>query len=129
MPRVVHFEIHAAEPQRAIQFYSSAFGWEFKSWGEPMEYWLIMTGDPSMPGINGGLMRRQGPAPADMQPVNAYVCTIEVDLLEDAVTKVASLGAVIVVPKMPIPGVGWLAYFKDTEGNIVGLHQQDPSAK
>jgi uncharacterized protein len=33
------------------------------------------------------------------------------------------------VPKMPIPGVGWLAYIKDTEGNILGMMQPDPSAK
>ena len=33
------------------------------------------------------------------------------------------------LPKMPIPGVGWLAYLKDTEGNVFGLMQSDPSAK
>jgi predicted enzyme related to lactoylglutathione lyase len=38
-------------------------------------------------------------------------------------------GGTIVVPKMPIPGVGWLAYARDTEGSIFGIHQADPTAK
>jgi predicted enzyme related to lactoylglutathione lyase len=29
---------------------------------------------------------------------------------------------------MPIPGVGWLAYIKDPDGNIIGLMQPDPKA-
>ena len=34
----------------------------------------------------------------------------------------------VAVAKMPIPGMGWLAYAKDTEGNIFGMMQPDPSA-
>jgi len=37
-------------------------------------------------------------------------------------------GAQVVLPKMPIPGVGWLVYCKDTEGNIFGMMQADPNA-
>jgi predicted enzyme related to lactoylglutathione lyase len=59
MPRVVHFEIHADDPQRAIAFYSKLFGWEFNSWGGPMEYYLIKTGPEESRGIDGGMIRRQ----------------------------------------------------------------------
>ena len=38
-------------------------------------------------------------------------------------------GGSIALPKMPVPGVGWLAYFKDTEGNIFGAMQGDANAR
>jgi len=58
MLRIIHFEIHADEPECAIRFYHSVFGWDFmpiKSM--PVEYWVIMTGESSQPGIDGELMR------------------------------------------------------------------------
>lgn len=129
MPRVIHFEIHAEEPDRAIKFYSELLGWQFKKWEGPMPYWLIVTGPDDQPGINGGLVKRMGPPPVDMQAVNAYVCTVGVDNVDASVAAVLKLGGTIALPKMPIPGVGWLAYGKDTEGNIFGMMQRDPSAK
>jgi hypothetical protein len=56
------------------------------------------------------------------------VNTIGVDLIEDAVAKVEAAGGKIVVPRMAIPKIGWLAYCTDTEGNIFGIHQSDSSA-
>jgi predicted enzyme related to lactoylglutathione lyase len=38
MPRVVHFEIHAGDPSRAISFYEKLFGWKFQKWDGPVEY-------------------------------------------------------------------------------------------
>ena len=128
MARVVHFEIHAEDPDRAIRFYGKLFDWTFKKWDGPMPYWLITTGPDSEPGINGGLMKRMGPPPADMQAVNAYVCTTMVPNLDASVEKALANGGTMALPKMPIPGVGWLAYVKDTEGNIFGMMQNDPSA-
>ena len=78
MPRVIHFEIHADNPERAVKFYTDLFGWQFTKWAGPMDYWLIVTGPDGQPGINGGLMRRHGPAPVEGQPVNSYVCTCDV---------------------------------------------------
>ncbi len=127
MNRVVHFEIHATNPQRAINFYKNVFGWEFTSWGGPDEYWLIKTGPDETPGINGGLIKRRGEI--DGQAVIAYVCTIGVDAVDKTSKAVIENEGEIVVPKMPIPGVGWLIYCKDTEGNIFGIHQEDPNAK
>ena len=126
MGRVVHFEIHAEQPERAIGWYTALFGWRFERWGE-MPYWLIRTGEG--PGIDGGLVPRRGPAPSVGQPVNAYTCTVQVDDLDGTVAKAVSLGGTVALPKMPIPGVGWLAYVLDTEGNILGLMQNDPSAR
>jgi uncharacterized protein len=127
--RVVHFEIHTDQPERAIAFYSALFGWRFDKWAGPMPYWLITTGPDSERGINGGLVARRGPRPAEGQPVNAYGCTIAVDDLDALIAKVPGLGGSIALPKMPIPQVGWLAYAKDTEGNVFGMMQNDSGAK
>jgi predicted enzyme related to lactoylglutathione lyase len=85
-----------------------------------MEYWLIGTGD-SGPGIDGGLMKRRGPA-------ESVVNTIDVPSVDDYVRKVESKGGTVVVPKMAVPGIGWLAYFNDPEGNMFGIMQNDPAA-
>ena len=126
MPRVVHFEIHAADPDRAVNFYQTLFGWTFQKWEGPMDYWLIITGPDDQRGINGGLVRRQGEI--DGQAVIAYVCTIDVENLDASVQTALDNGGQIALPKMPIPGMGWLAYCKDTEGNIFGVMQNDPNA-
>jgi predicted enzyme related to lactoylglutathione lyase len=129
MSRVVHFEIHADKPERAIAFYTGLFGWQFKKWEGPMPYWLITTGPDGQPGINGGLVSRPCAAPAEAQATNAFVCTIGVDKLDACLSQLAGLGGKIAHPKMPISGVGWLAYAKDTEGNTFGMMQPDPNAK
>jgi predicted enzyme related to lactoylglutathione lyase len=129
MSRPIHFEIHAAEPGRAIAFYTALFGWQFSKWDGPMPYWLITTGPDSERGINGGLVLRKGDAPAAMAAVTAFVCTVDTADLDASLAKVAALGGIVVVPKMPIPGVGWLAYAKDTEGNLFGLMQPDPATR
>lgn len=127
MPRVIHFEIHAGDPARAISFYEKIFGWTFQKWEGPMEYWVVVTGADDQPGINGGLMKRQGEI--DGQAVIAYVCTIDVASVDESVKTIEANGGQVVVPKMAIPGLGWLVYAKDTEGNIFGIMHSDESAK
>jgi predicted enzyme related to lactoylglutathione lyase len=122
----VHFEIHASEPERAVNFYKAVFDWQFQKWEGPMDYWLITTGPNEQPGINGGLVRRQGEI--DGQAVIAYVCTVDVADVDASTNTATSNGAQVVLPKMAIPGVGWLVYCKDTEGNIFGMMQADESA-
>lgn len=127
MGRVVHFEIHAENPERAVKFYESVFNWKFQKWNGPAEYWLITTGADEEPGINGGLMKRMGEI--DGKAVIAYVCTVDVKALDDSLNKVKSSGGSEAMPKMAVPGVGWMAYCKDTEGNIFGMMQSNPNAK
>ena len=129
MSRVIHFEIHAENPDRAITFYTGLFGWQFKKWEGPMPYWLITTGPDSDPGINGGLVPRPGPSPTQGQAMSSYVCTVGTDNLDAVLKKLPNLGGKIALPKMPIPGVGWLAYGVDTEGNTFGMMQPDGNAK
>src|SRR5262245_54926384 len=130
---VVHFEIPADQPERAAKFYRELFGWEISRWegpagtGEGGEYWTVRTvptdaqGQPTHPGVNGGLMRRMftGQAPVD------YIGVANVD---ESVRRAEQLGAQVVGPKRPGPGMGWFAQLKDTEGNIFAVWQTDAAA-
>ena len=132
MSRVVHFEIHASDPARLIEFYTHLFGWQFRSLG-PSSYWLIDTAPGidaanAPPGINGGLVPRRGGPPTDGQPVNAFACTVSVDDSAASLVRIVELGGSIALPRMAIPGVGWLGYGKDPDGNIFGVMQNDPTA-
>lgn len=129
--RVVHFEIHAENPERAIGFYKEVFGWDFPVWmEEPVKYWGVMTAekDSKELGINGGLLVRKGSAPTEGQPVNAYVCTVQVEDIDDIIKKIEGAGGTVALPKHALMGMAWQAYYKDTEGNIFGIHQSDPNA-
>lgn len=129
MPRVIHFEIHADEPDRAIVFYSTLLGWHFTKWNGPVEYWLIKTGEREQPGIDGAMLRRHGAGTANGQPVNAFVCTVDVPNIDEYLDKATAHGGSIALPKMPVPTIGWLAYIKDTEGNLLGMMQPDNAAR
>lgn len=129
MNRPTHFEFHTANPEGAIAFYTRVFGWNFQKWEGPMDYWLITTGGGEGVGINGGMVRRMGAAPAEGQAVNAFINTIKVESVDAAGLKITANGGTIALPKMPIPGMGWLAYGKDVDGNIFGVMQDDPAAK
>ena len=119
MARPVHFEIPAGDVPRMIEFYSKIFGWTFQQWGgEP--YWLIKTGEG--PGIDGGLMPRR-------EPGGLTVNTMQVTSTDETVAAILAAGGSQAVPKLGIPGVGWLAYCKDPEGTLFGVMQPDPNAK
>jgi uncharacterized protein len=121
MPRVVHFEIHASDPEVLVSFYSTVFGWKISKWEGPVEYWVVGTGEG--PGIDGGILRRQGAAAYSGAPVNAYVCTIGVASLDQSQAAILNTGGSIAVERNEIPGIGLLAYFKDPDGNIFGVLQ------
>ncbi len=121
MNRVVHFDISADDPERAIKFYSDVFGWTVEKWEGPMEYWMVTTGPDDKPGINGGIAKRQ-------MPSETVTNTIEVPSVDDFVEKITQSGGKVIAPKMPIPGVGYFAVCQDTEGNPFGIMQDDPTA-
>ena len=126
MNPVVHFEIPADDVERAKKFYTTLFGWDIEKFdmdgGET--YWIIRTTEvddkmmPSKPGaINGGMMKRQNPS----QPFMNY---ISVESIEKTLDAIVAHGGKICMPKQEIgKGMGWIACFQDTEGNMVGLHQ------
>jgi uncharacterized protein len=124
MGRVIHFEIQAADPDRAERFYAGVFGWSVQQIGGPMDYRLLMTGEPGTTGIDGAILRRGGSAePVEGAAVNGFICTIAVESIEDIERAVPAAGGEQVLDRMEVPGVGQLSYFKDTEGNIFGALQ------
>lgn len=121
---IVHFEIPADDVPRAKKFYEKAFGWKITDpW--KMNYFLVETKKKGEEGINGGLMSRKEPG----QPFMNYLAVASIDA---SLKKVEKAGGVVAMPKTEIaPGMGWIAAFKDTEGNIMGFHQaaKKPAAK
>jgi predicted enzyme related to lactoylglutathione lyase len=122
MPRVIHFEINADDPARAAAFYEKVFGWQIKKWEGPVDYWLVTTGEQGQPGIDGGIMRR-------MDPHAGTYNTVDVPSVDEYTAKIKEMGGEVIMGKRSVPGVGWMAYCTDTEGNVFGLMEQDPSAE
>ena len=120
MKRVIHFEIAADNPARAIQFYETVFEWKTQKWEGPFDYWLTTTGEDDEPGINGAIKHRA-------EPQQAVINTIDVPSIDEFLPKIKDAGGEVVMPKTEIPGVGFHAYCKDTEGNIFGLFEGGPS--
>jgi predicted enzyme related to lactoylglutathione lyase len=118
--RIVHFEVMAENPVRAVEFYTKVFGWQISKWDGPQEYWLVTTGKDT-PGIDGGI------AKSEDQP--STINTIDVASVDEMAQKVLKHGGRVVVPKMPVPGVGYLVYCQDTEGIVFGMMQMDTSAQ
>jgi uncharacterized protein len=124
---VVHFEIHASEPRRLIDFYAGLFGWKFTQFGE-MPYWAIDTGEGAIGvnapgrGINGGLTQRQGPAPERGAAVNGCNVVVGVDGSVDALfQKGLDLGGTEALALADMEGIGRVGYLLDPDGNVVGL--------
>lgn len=123
MPRPVHFEMSFEDAERIKGFYSKVFGWTFQQYGDDsMPYWLTTTGPDGEPGINGGLMLRQGGMPA------GTTNTMGVESVDKAVDTIKSAGGKIILEKMAVPGMGWVAYATDTEGNQFGVFEMDANA-
>jgi predicted enzyme related to lactoylglutathione lyase len=120
MKRVVHFEIGADDPDRAAKFYQDVFEWEINKWDGPIDYWLATTGEEKEPGINGAIKHR-------VDPRQSTINTIEVPSVAAFIDKIVSAGGEVVMPKTEIPGIGFHAYCRDTEGNIFGIIEGGPS--
>jgi predicted enzyme related to lactoylglutathione lyase len=123
MSRVNWFDISAKNPDKEMKFFHETFGWDFKKWeGGNMEYWMINTGSEKEPGINGGLSKE---SEQTMEPVN----TIGVKDVDKTLETIKKNGGTVVEEKMTLPGVGYMAYFKDPEGNEFGIMASDENAK
>ena len=119
-PRVIHFDIPCDDLERAKGFYGTVFGWTFQQWGD-VPYWLATTGKDE-PGIDGGFGQRTVPGDTTMN-------SIGVPDVDAYAQKVVANGGKAAGPRTPLPGIGWLVWCQDTEGNPFGLFQDDPSAK
>jgi predicted enzyme related to lactoylglutathione lyase len=122
VPKVVHFEINADDPLRAKKFYEKVFNWTIEKWEGPMEYWTIDAGEEDEEGIGGGLQKRE-------QPEDQIFNYIKVSSADKFSKKIEESGGVLESPKIAVPGVGYFYMFKDTEGNKLGIMQEEESTK
>ncbi len=127
---VVHFEIHASEPQKLIDFYSQLLGWTFQDYGGgDQPYWVIDTGEGAIGnteakaglGINGGLTQRGGPRPEVGAPINGCNFVVGVEDVDHLMARGIELGAVEALPATDYPGIGRGGYLIDPDGNVFGL--------
>jgi predicted enzyme related to lactoylglutathione lyase len=118
--KVVHFEIPYDDGARARKFYGETFGWQLQEMPE-MEYTLVVSGPSSDTGpseagfINGGMLAREESA------ATGPVVVIDVDSIDEKLTRIEQAGGTVVVPKQPVGPMGFTAYIKDPEGNVIGL--------
>jgi len=125
---VVHFEIHASEPQRLIDFYSQLLGWRFTQFGD-MSYWSIDTGDGAIGnvagtaghGINGGLNQRRGPKPKLGASVVGCNFVVAVDDVDGLMRRGVELGGTEALAAQDMQGVGRVGYLLDPDNNVFGL--------
>ena len=132
MPKVVHFEIPAEDLDRAKNFYGSVFGWDLSTMSMPNggDYTSVVTTPvdeqtqmPTEPGaINGGMFQRA-------ENLTSPVITIDVEAIDDALAQVEASGGTVVAPRVAIEGMGAFAYFKDPEGNVMGLWETAPPSE
>ena len=122
MDKVVHFEIPAANVDRARKFYADTFGWQISSVPQ-MAYHMVSTTEvgpdfrPKEPGaINGGLMERNA-------TIQSPVLVIDVAEIKAAVERVKAAGGKIVRDPLAVGDMGIASYFEDPEGNVLGLWQ------
>jgi len=119
--RVIHFEIPIDDPGRASAFYETALGWKVAKWG-PIDYWTMTNlGEPGQ-GAEGALTPRT-------EAPEGVLIYMGVDSIDAAMRKVEDAGGELVTEKLPVPGMGWLARFRDSEGNLIGLFETDPAAR
>jgi len=120
MSKPFYFELAVEDPERAMEFYKQVFGWTMQKWDGPMEYYNIQTGEGH--GIDGGLYRAGDGVPR-------VINSIAVDDVDAAVEKVVAAGGTVQMPKTAIPGMGYFAAFKDTEGILFSVMSSDPEVK
>jgi len=123
MPTIVHFDLPGEDLLRAKKFYSELFGWKLIAPPGFPDYYLIETTDlEGKPATGGGIGKRGSPD----QRIMKY---IGIPSIDEYSAKVKHLGGSLVLPKMAVPGFGFLAICTDTEGNTFGLWQEDPGAQ
>jgi predicted enzyme related to lactoylglutathione lyase len=131
MPTIVHFEIPSDDIERSRNLYNKLFGWNIEKWtgsmpatAEGMEYWLLSTvDDKGNKALGGGMMKRQSP---QQQGITNY---FDAKSVQESSANVERLGGKVIIPKSPVPGMGYMAVCTDTENNGFGIYEADQTAK
>lgn len=120
MAKVGYFEVQVDEFKRAQEFYQKVFDWKFSKVDAPFEYYMIETGTKDEEGIDGGMLKRQQGLTKN-NGISGYVCAIYVNSIDQKIEKVKKNGGIVTMEKTLLPGMGYVAYALDSEGNAFGL--------
>ena len=125
MDKVVHFEIPYDDKERAERFYKDVFEWGINSVPE-MKYTMVHTAKTDDKGmieekgaINGGMFKRP-----ESKDLKSPLLIINVNDIDEAIEKIKNSGGKIVRDKRNVGDMGIVAYFEDTEGNVLGVWQE-----
>ena len=127
MSQVAHYAINADDVDRALRFYQNVFGWKFQAYGPPGFYMVDEESARMTVPLRGSLQKRREIVPG--VPVRGFECTISVENIEAAASRIEKNGGKIVMPVCTLAGVGRLLFFQDPEGNIAGAMQYDSEAE
>jgi predicted enzyme related to lactoylglutathione lyase/NADPH:quinone reductase-like Zn-dependent oxidoreductase len=123
-PSVVHFELQARDVDRAMRFYREVFHWEFHA-DEGTGRWVLEAGAGGLARAGENLALERVAPFAEGRPPSRFPCTLGVRDLARMTARAERSGGRVEVPRTRIPGVGWLAYLRDTEGNVLALVEAD----
>jgi predicted enzyme related to lactoylglutathione lyase len=122
MPRVAYFEMEADDPKSAAMFFREVFDWGIEKFEGEEEIWFLTTGSDSSPGINGEVIGRK-------ERLGGTCVSIDVTSVSDFEERVKQAGGKVLVPRFPVPEVGYLAYCRDPEGIRFAILESDPSVQ
>lgn len=117
--KIVHWELMGPDGNGLKDFYSEAFGWKTEEVPGFGGYHMV---DAASSGLAGAV----GTGPEEMP--NYSMIYIEVDRVDEHLTKVEGLGAKTIMPRTEIPGVVTFGMFADPAGNTVGMVERETPA-
>jgi uncharacterized protein len=129
VPRPIHFEIHAGDRSACRRSIARCLAGSSRPGPGPRTTGSSRLERRRSPGSTAASCGVAGPAPTVGQAVNAFVCTIDVPDIDVTLAAVPAAGGTVALPKMAVPGVGWLAYVKDPDGNLCGIMEADSTAQ
>jgi predicted enzyme related to lactoylglutathione lyase len=117
----VRLRIFVRDPDRARAFYAHVFGWQLPADDGQRCCWVITSGDDPRLGTDG-------PDGIDAARPDLFMPAVHVADLDATTAAALAAGGEVLVPRIPVPRAGWLVYLADTEGNVVAIMHDDPSA-
>ena len=117
------FEIPAADFQRAKKFYENIFQMEMTEQPVAGFQMAFFPFDPAGQGVSGAICTGEHYTPST-DGAKLYLNGGED--LNNVLNRVQGAGGQVAIPKTQItPEYGYMAFFIDTEGNMVGLHSNN----
>lgn len=116
-----YFEIPVTNLERAMKFYSSVFGCEFSKENIHGNEMALFPYNGKNSGITGALAKGEIYKPS----ISGTLIYLSTEDIEKTLEKVKSQGGEILLPKTAAGEYGYVAEFKDVEGNRIALFESN----